>query len=449
MPEVVIVPTGTANIASVHGGIPAARRRAAGERERADVAEASHVMLPGVGTFGAAMQRLVEHGLDRALRERIAGGPPDHRHLRRPSAPVRDQRRESRRARARARPGPYRPVPRRCARAAVRLERGAARARDAALLEDGYAYFANSYRATEAPGWAVAQADPRRPVRGRHGARQRHRLPVPPRALGRLWRGAAGAVPGAGLMLTSRIIPCLDVSHGRVVKGVRFQGLRDAGDPAERARLYQDTGRRRDRHPGRLRHARGQGAPARDGPPGARGAVDPAHRRRRRARGRGRLAPAGGRRGQGFGQHGGRRAARDPLRHRRAVRSAVLRGGDRRRLAGRPRRGAGQGRARGHRDRCDRVGARGRAARGRRGAADLLGPRRHPLGLRSGADRRRGASRARAGDRLGRRRSAEHIREAFVAGADAVLAASIFHDGDTTPNDIKLYLQEHGIRVRP
>jgi imidazoleglycerol phosphate synthase cyclase subunit len=45
--------------------------------------------------------------------------------------------------------------------------------------------------------------------------------------------------------------------------------------------------------------------------------------------------------------------------------------------------------------------------------------------------------------------SAEHIREAFAAGADAVLAASIFHDGDTTPNDVKLYLQEHGLRVRP
>ena len=45
--------------------------------------------------------------------------------------------------------------------------------------------------------------------------------------------------------------------------------------------------------------------------------------------------------------------------------------------------------------------------------------------------------------------SAEHVREAFAAGADAVLAASIFHDGDTTPNDVKLYLQEHGIRVRP
>ena len=36
-------------------------------------------------------------------------------------------------------------------------------------------------------------------------------------------------------MLTVRIIPCLDVRNGRVVKGVRFQGLRDAGSPAELA----------------------------------------------------------------------------------------------------------------------------------------------------------------------------------------------------------------------
>lgn len=45
--------------------------------------------------------------------------------------------------------------------------------------------------------------------------------------------------------------------------------------------------------------------------------------------------------------------------------------------------------------------------------------------------------------------SPEHIREAFAAGADAVLAASIFHDGDLTVGDVKLYLQEHGVRVRP
>ncbi len=43
-------------------------------------------------------------------------------------------------------------------------------------------------------------------------------------------------------MLCVRIIPCLDVRDGRVVKGVKFQGLRDAGDPAERAAAYEAQG---------------------------------------------------------------------------------------------------------------------------------------------------------------------------------------------------------------
>lgn len=43
-------------------------------------------------------------------------------------------------------------------------------------------------------------------------------------------------------MLTARVIPCLDVKDGRIVKGVRFSNLRDAGDPAERAALYEQTG---------------------------------------------------------------------------------------------------------------------------------------------------------------------------------------------------------------
>lgn len=43
-------------------------------------------------------------------------------------------------------------------------------------------------------------------------------------------------------MLTRRIIPCLDVKEGRVVKGVNFLGLRDAGDPVELARVYDAQG---------------------------------------------------------------------------------------------------------------------------------------------------------------------------------------------------------------
>lgn len=44
------------------------------------------------------------------------------------------------------------------------------------------------------------------------------------------------------MALAKRIIPCLDVKDGRVVKGVKFEGLRDAGDPAELAKRYRDEG---------------------------------------------------------------------------------------------------------------------------------------------------------------------------------------------------------------
>jgi imidazole glycerol-phosphate synthase subunit HisF len=43
-------------------------------------------------------------------------------------------------------------------------------------------------------------------------------------------------------MLTKRIIPCLDVKNGRVVKGVNFVGLKDAGDPVELAKAYNQSG---------------------------------------------------------------------------------------------------------------------------------------------------------------------------------------------------------------
>ena len=43
-------------------------------------------------------------------------------------------------------------------------------------------------------------------------------------------------------MLFKRVIPCLDVTGGRVVKGVNFVGLRDAGDPVEIAARYNEQG---------------------------------------------------------------------------------------------------------------------------------------------------------------------------------------------------------------
>ena len=44
------------------------------------------------------------------------------------------------------------------------------------------------------------------------------------------------------MTLTKRIIPCLDVKNGRVVKGLHFESIKDAGDPVELAKQYSDEG---------------------------------------------------------------------------------------------------------------------------------------------------------------------------------------------------------------
>ena len=65
--------------------------------------------------------------------------------------------------------------------------------------------------------------------------------------------------------LTRRIIPCLDVTDGRVVKGVHFVDLRDAGDPVELAAFYDREGRRRTGLP---RHHRVERRPPHGAGPG-------------------------------------------------------------------------------------------------------------------------------------------------------------------------------------
>lgn len=74
--EVVVCRTGTANLASVFAGL----RRAGGAprmaESPADIEDAGHVMLPGVGSFGAAMESLRESGMVAPLRARFAAGRP-------------------------------------------------------------------------------------------------------------------------------------------------------------------------------------------------------------------------------------------------------------------------------------------------------------------------------------------------------------------------------------
>jgi imidazole glycerol phosphate synthase glutamine amidotransferase subunit len=157
MTDLVIVPTGTANLASVVAAFQRLGVEPQVSAAPGRVRAASHVMLPGVGTFGASMRRLRESGADRALAERIAGDRPTiaicvgHQLL---FASSDESPGEQGLGIVRAHVGRFPD--------GVRVPQfgwNAVRADDAcAVLKNGYAYFANSYRATEAAGWRLATA---------------------------------------------------------------------------------------------------------------------------------------------------------------------------------------------------------------------------------------------------------------------------------------------------
>ena len=122
----------------------------------------------------------------------------------------------------------------------------------ARLLRPGVGCFAHSYTLRAVPdGWVGGWAAHGEPFvagveRGRVLGLQLH-----PELSGRWgqqlledWLGdRARGVPGGRLGgRLRRIVPCLDVDRGRVVKGVRFSNLRDSGDPAERAERYAEGG---------------------------------------------------------------------------------------------------------------------------------------------------------------------------------------------------------------
>ena len=150
-------------------------------------------------------------------------------------------------------------------------------------------------------------------------------------------------------MLAKRIIPCLDVKDGRVVKGVNFLELRDAGDPVEQAQVYDREGadelvflditashERRDIVIDMVRRV----ADTVFIPFTVGGGIRSADDMRGAAAGRG---------GQDLDQLAGRAHARADHRGRDALREPVRGGGDRREVDGRPLGGVCQRRPRAHR----------------------------------------------------------------------------------------------------
>jgi cyclase len=250
-------------------------------------------------------------------------------------------------------------------------------------------------------------------------------------------------------MLTTRVIPCLDIRDGRIVKGVRFQGLRDAGDPVEQARRYELTGADElvmldvSATPEGRSNAAHTVAAVREvlGIPltvggGVRTPEDAA-----------RLLDAGA---DKVGVNTA--AVFDPSL---LTRLATRFGAQCTVLALDAARDASAGWDVVVRSGAERIGRSAldwaREAEDR-GAGEILLTSWDRDGTRSGYDTELlAAMRAVVGVPIvasGGAAHAQHLVEAVLAGADAVLAASIFHDGDTTPDDVKQVLAAAGIEVR-
>ena len=250
--------------------------------------------------------------------------------------------------------------------------------------------------------------------------------------------------------LTRRILPCLDVRDGRVVKGVRFSGLRDAGDPATLARRYADEGA------DELVLLDVSATPE-----GRRAQLDTVEAVRRCIAlplivGGGVRTPDDARSLLSAGADKvavNTAAVRSPelldgMASRFGSQCVVLAIDAARSLLG----SAFEVVVHSGKERTGRCAIAWAEEGMHRGAGEVLLTSWDRDGTRSGYDTALlSAVRARVSLPLiasGGASSPRDLLEAFEAGADAALAASMFHDGDLTVRSIKAWLLERGQRVR-
>lgn len=260
--RVAIIDSGVANLAAVESALTALGAGYDITDERSAVLDASHVILPGVGRFSAGLDTLRRHGLDDTVREIHERGAPllaiclgmqmlgegSEESPETPGLGIIA-------GRLRRLPDSVR-VP--------HLGWNQVSADRQSGLPSGTAAFANSFYLPEPPkGWWAARTTHGATfvsmlAQGRTLACQFHPELSGPFGIGlvRDWLSGdlrAGTAAGAraatdpasaGMWqeVAPRIVPCLDVKDGRVVKGIRFQHLRDAGDPADQAEEYERQG---------------------------------------------------------------------------------------------------------------------------------------------------------------------------------------------------------------
>jgi cyclase len=256
-------------------------------------------------------------------------------------------------------------------------------------------------------------------------------------------------------MLAKRIIPCLDVKDGRVVKGVNFVGLRDAGDPVECAIRYDQEGadeitflditasheKRKTMLDVVARTADVVFAPLTVG--GGVSSTDHIQLLLRAGADKVSINTA---------------AVREPELVRRAAdawgRQAIVVAIDARRKAGDPPSPAWEVFTHGGRTPTGLDAVAWAEKMAEMGAGEILLTSMDRDGTREGYDleltravAERVAIPVIASGGVG---ELEHLRAGVVeGGADAVLAASIFHDGEFTIGEAKAFLASRGVRVRP
>ena len=253
MSDVVIVDSGVANLASIAGAFRRLNASVVVTADPAIARDATRIVLPGVGAFGAGMTALRSRGLDTVIRDLALRGTPllgiclGMQMLCEASEETPGVAGLSVVAGTCGRLPPHVRIPH-LGWNRVSVEPGAR------FVASGVAAFANSYALRESPaGWTPAWAThgvpfvaalERGPIlacqfhpelSGAYGAALLERW-----LTGRVTDPGPAANGASGLL--RRIIPCLDVQDGRVVKGIRFQDLRDAGDPAEQAARYEAQG---------------------------------------------------------------------------------------------------------------------------------------------------------------------------------------------------------------
>lgn len=472
--EVVIVRTGLANLASWVAAFERLGVQSVITDDRETIERAALLVLPGVGAAGAAMETLHAHSLVEPILRRLQAGSPTLavclglQLLAMESEETAGVRLLGLVDGHVQRFGAGKPVPQ-MGWNQISVDSTADAGVQDGMLADGCAYFANSFALHTAPvGWRCAWSSyaGERFIaameRGRVLACQFHPELSGPWGLSLLKRWLSGSATQTFKHATTtrhsvhdslrpRVIPCLDVRDGRVVKGIKFQGLRDAGDPVECARRYEadgadelvilDVSATTEGRNAAVRTVdavrRAISIPLTVGG-GVRTTADAA-----------RLLDAGA---DKVGVNSA--AVADPQLLRvlsdRFGRQCVVAAIDAaRRIDGAP---GWQVVTHAGTKRVELDAVAWCAQVAELGAGEILLTSWDRDGTRSGYDLELlRAARAAAGVPLiasGGAAGVDHLVDAFEAGADAVLAASIFHDQETTVRDVKHALVTRGIPVR-